>query len=124
VRFSKQTAPTSILTQKLAGGLRSLGERNDRHNPGFLMTGKFADPHEDLMPWVEMTDSALHGSEGDCPANEKEAEDESLFPISRPFDQGKSGGSGGNSIKYRIVTKYHNYGNTSIASTRSIPPSL
>jgi hypothetical protein len=35
-------------------------------------------------------------------------------------NQRRSGGSGGNSIKYNTVTKYDNYGNTSIASTTSI----
>jgi hypothetical protein len=33
------------------------------------MIGKFADPGEDLMPWVEVTDSALHGNRH-RPANE------------------------------------------------------
>jgi hypothetical protein len=38
------------------------------------MIGKFADPHEDLTPWVEVTDSALHGNDRHRPANEKEEE--------------------------------------------------
>jgi hypothetical protein len=31
------------------------------------MIGKFADPGEDLMPWVEMTDSVRHGNDGRHP---------------------------------------------------------
>jgi hypothetical protein len=39
------------------------------------------------------------------------------------LNQRKSGGCGGYSIKYKIVAKYNNYGNTSIASTPSISKS-
>jgi hypothetical protein len=31
------------------------------------MIGKFADPHEDLMPWVEMTDSVHHRNDARHP---------------------------------------------------------
>ena len=53
------------------------------------MIGKFADPHEDPMPWVETTDSSLHGNDRHRPANEKEEEKASLFPISRRLEQAK-----------------------------------
>ncbi len=52
------------------------------------MIGKFADPHEDLIAWVEMTDSAHHRNDRQRPANEKEEENASLFSISRQFNQG------------------------------------
>jgi hypothetical protein len=32
-----------------------------------MMIGKFADPGEDLMPWVEMTDSVRYGNDGRHP---------------------------------------------------------
>jgi hypothetical protein len=43
------------------------------------MIGKFADPHEGLMPWVEMTDSALHRNDRHRPANEKKEETHHSF---------------------------------------------
>ena len=43
------------------------------------MIGKFADPREDLIPWVEVTDSALHGNDRHRPANEKEEETHRSF---------------------------------------------
>jgi hypothetical protein len=49
------------------------------------MIGKFADPREDLMPWVEVTDSAHRRRYGDRPAIETEEENVSLSPISRQF---------------------------------------
>ncbi len=37
-----------------------------------MMIGKFADPGVDLMPWVAIADSDLHGNDPHRPANEKE----------------------------------------------------
>jgi hypothetical protein len=51
------------------------------------MIGKFADPHEDLMPWAEVTDSALHGNDRHRLANEKEEENASLLSISCRFNR-------------------------------------
>jgi hypothetical protein len=36
------------------------------------MIGKFSGLGEDLMPWVEIADSDLHGNDRNRPANEKE----------------------------------------------------
>jgi hypothetical protein len=73
------------------------------------------------MPGVEVTDSVRHRNDGrHRPAIEEEKEKASLFSISRRFNQRKSGGTGGYSIKYKIARQYHNYGNTSISSTTSI----
>jgi hypothetical protein len=38
------------------------------------MIGKFADPGKDLMLWIEVTDSAVHGNDRRRPANEKKEE--------------------------------------------------
>ncbi len=51
------------------------------------MIGKFADPHEDLMPWAEMTDSVHHANDVSASGNEKVEESASLLPISRRLDQ-------------------------------------
>jgi len=84
------------------------------------MIGKFADHTRNLMPGVEVTDSVRHRNDGrHRPAIEEEEEKASLFSISRRFNQRKSGGSGGNSIKYKEKTKLNNYRITSIASINS-----
>ena len=36
------------------------------------MIGKFADPDEDLMPWVEMTNSVHRTNDRHRPGNEKD----------------------------------------------------
>jgi hypothetical protein len=82
------------------------------------MFGKFAGPDGTLTPWVEVTDGAPHKNDGFSPRM-KRKRNASLFPISRWFEQGGSGGSGGNSIKYKEKTKLNNYRITSIASINS-----
>jgi hypothetical protein len=78
VSFSNYPATNPAVGRKLIGGLCSLGERQHRRNLGILMIGKFADPHEDLMPW-EMTDSGHHRNDRHRPANEREEETHRFF---------------------------------------------
>ena len=48
------------------------------------MIGKFADPHEDLMSWAEVTDSAHHGNDRHRPAIEMEEEKRITISNLRP----------------------------------------
>jgi hypothetical protein len=79
VSFSNYPASTLAFGQEPAGDPWLLGESQARREVGFLMIRKFADPCEDLMPWVEVTDSDHHRNEGHRPANEKEEETHRSF---------------------------------------------